>query len=249
MLPRLQRLPGRACIVARTVRTIGIVELQIQEALRTIKQPAGLEVGLYPNLMAVDVRFTITGQPRQQARRMLDRLEQTLRRRLGEAVYGTDEQTLEEAIGNLLTRRHLTLAVAESCTGGLVSDRLTNVPGSSRYVVMSVVAYHNRVKQELLGVRETTLKRYGAVSAHVAKAMAQGARRCVGTDVGLAVTGIAGPTGATPAKPVGLVYMALADLARTVVERHLFHGDRLAIKSQAAQMALDLLRRRLKNFK
>lgn len=243
VLPRLRRLAGRVPIATRTLRTIGLVELQIQEALRTIRIPASLEVGLYPNLMAVDVRLTVTGQPLKRAHASLNRVKRALRARLGDAVYGQNGQTLEEAIGQGLARKRLTLAVAESCTGGLVSDRLTNVPGSSRYLLLSVVAYHNRAKQDLLGVPHALLKRYGAVSAQAAKAMAQGVRRCAGSDVGLSVTGIAGPTGATPAKPVGLVYMALADGARTVVERHIFHGDRLAVKSQAAQLALNLLRR------
>ena len=242
VLPRLRRTP-RAAISSKTVRTIGVVELQIQEAIRTITIPSGLEVGLYPNLMAVDVSLTMTGHPPRKAQQQLDRLERALRRRLGEAVYGRDDQTLEDVVSEMLMRRRLTLAVAESCTGGLVADRLTNVPGSSRYLIMSVVAYHNRVKQELLGVSPSALTRYGAVSSQVAAAMAQGARRRAGTDVGLAITGIAGPTGATSSKPVGLVYMALADRRRTRVKRFHFHGDRRAVKEQAAQMALDWLRR------
>lgn len=245
VLPRLRRMAGRSSIATRTLRTMGLVELQIQEALRTVRIPRAMQVGLYPNLMAVDVRLTVTGESLPAARRHLDRVERALRGRLGEAVYGRDEQRLEEVIGKTLTRKRLTLAVAESCTGGLVSDRLTDVPGSSRYLILSVVAYHNRAKEELLGVPKEMLRRDGAVSAQVARAMAEGVRRSAGTDVGLAVTGLAGPSGGSPQKPVGLVYLAVADRRQTAIARHQFHGDRLAIKAQAAQMALDVLRRSL----
>lgn len=245
VLPRLRRMAGRSSIAARTLRTIGLVELQIQEALQAVRIPRVMQVGLYPNLMAVDVRLTVAGESLLSARRHLNRVERALRRRLGEAIYGRDEQTLEDVIGAMLTRKRLTLAVAESCTGGLVSDHLTDVPGSSRYLIMSVVAYHNRVKQELLGVDATVLRRYGAVSPQVADAMARGVQRLAAADVGLAITGIAGPGGGTPRKPVGLVYLAVADHRHSAVARHQFHGDRLAIKAQAAQMALVWLRRLL----
>lgn len=241
--PRLRRRMHATPIVTRTIRTIGIVELAIQGGLRRLRIPDEVQVGLYPNLMAVDVRLTVTGKSRSAAKHLLDRLEGQLRRRLGPAVYGIDDETLEGLVGGLLVKRRLTLAVAESCTGGLVSDRLTNVPGSSRYLILSVIAYHNRVKQALLGVSPEALARYGSVSSQVAGAMARGVRRCAETDVGLAITGIAGPGGGMPRKPVGLVYVAVANGRRTAVKRYQFHGDRLAVKSQAAQLALDLLRR------
>lgn len=242
VLPRLARWRGRAVIVTRTVRTVGLVELEIEAVLRTLALPADVEVGLYPQMQAVDVRFTVCGLPRQKALRLVARLERALRRRLGHAVYGIDGQMLEEVVGQALVRRRATVAIAESCTGGLVSDRMTNVPGSSRYVVMSVVAYQNRVKQALLGVSQAQLIRDGAVSVSVARAMAERVRRLANVDVGLALTGIAGPTGGTPTKPVGLVYMALADAHATRVKQCQFHGDRQAIKYQAAQIALEWLR-------
>jgi nicotinamide-nucleotide amidase len=193
--------------------------------------------------MTVDVRLTAVDRSRSAATRRLDRLERVLRRRLGAAVYGCEQESLEEVVGRALARRRLTLAVAESCTGGLVSDRLTNVPGSSRYLLMGVVAYHNRIKADVLGVPPSLLLRDGAVSPQAAQAMAKGIRARAGADLGLAVTGIAGPTGAAPTKPVGLVYLALADARTTQVRRCQFHGDRLAIKHQTAQLALDWLRR------
>jgi len=220
------------------------VELQIQAILARLAIPETIQVGLYPHLMTVDVRLTATGPSRSRARRALARVERRLRRRLGEHVYGVDEETLEAVVGLLLLRRRWTIAIAESCTGGLVSDRITNVPGSSRYLRESIIAYHNQAKEHLLGVRPELLRRHGAVSASVANAMAQGVRRAAQADLGLAITGIAGPGGGSRAKPVGLVYLALADRTGTAVKRCQFHGDRLAIKHQAAQTALDWLRRR-----
>jgi nicotinamide-nucleotide amidase len=245
VLPRLRQQARGPAILSRTVRTVALVELQIQAVLRQLSIPAFVQVGLYPHLGAVDVRLTATGTSPQRALRTLNRLERALRRRLGSAVYGMDEQTLEGVVGEALARQHKTLAVAESCTGGLVSDRITNVPGSSRYFLLSVVVYGNRMKETLLGVAPSLLARHGAVSAPVAKAMAQGVRKQADSAIGLAITGIAGPAGATPNKPVGLVYLALADGRGTVGRRCQFHGDRLAIKFQASQAALDLVRRRV----
>jgi nicotinamide-nucleotide amidase len=242
VLPHLRRLGQGQVIETRTLRTVGIVELSIQAALRTIRVPSGIEIGLYPSLRMVDVRLTATGSSARKVRQSLRRVENALRRKLGRTVYGTDEEALEEVIGALLVRHRKTLAVAESCTGGLVSDRLTNVSGSSRYLRGSVVAYHNDLKRSYLGVPAQILARFGAVSAQTAKAMAQGIRRMAGADIGLSITGIAGPTGGTKQKPVGLVYLALSHGRTTRVQRCHFFGDRLSIKMQAAQSALDSLR-------
>jgi len=245
VLPRLRRLQRTRPTVSRTIRTIGWVELQIQAALKQILIPPSVELGLYPHLLMVDARFTVRGRPRRVAVRLLDRLEGALRRRLGDVVYGIDQQTLEGVIGQLLARRHATLAIAESCTGGLVADLTTNVPGSSRYFLLGVIAYHNRMKEELLGVSQRLVARHGAVSEPVARAMAEGVRRRAKADYGLAITGIAGPTGGTAKKPVGLVDIGLSDGRRTLTRRCHFVGDRSAVKAQAAQTALDWLRRSL----
>lgn len=245
VLPRLRRLPGLDVIETRTLRTIGIVELKIQSCLEQLHIPTHVQIGLYPSLRAVDIRLTATGASRRTAQATLRRLEAGLRRALGRAVYGTDGDSLEGAIGQLLVRRRRTLAVAESCTGGLLSDRITNVPGSSRYLRGSVIAYHNDLKRRPLEVPAAVLARYGAVSAPVARAMAQGVRRMARSDVGLSVTGIAGPTGATAKKPVGLVFLGLADRRGVASLRCQFFGDRVSVKRQAAQTALDFLRRRL----
>jgi PncC family amidohydrolase len=153
--------------------------------------------------------------------------------------------TLEETVGQLLTEQGLTIAVAESCTGGLIAHQLTNVPGSSAYFIGGAVAYSNEVKERVLGVSHETLSVHGSVSEECAREMARGARRLFSTDVAISSTGIAGPTGGTPQKPVGLVYVALAaqDLERC--ERHLWQGNRLGNKQRTAEAALEMLRRYL----
>ena len=166
-----------------------------------------------------------------------------VRTRLGDWLYAEGQETMESVVGRLMTERKLTVATAESCTGGLIGHRLTQVPGSSAYVDRGVICYSNRAKIDLLGVPPELIEQYGAVSAEVAAAMAQGIRERAGVSVGLSVTGIAGPGGATPTKPVGLVHTGLNAEGGTVTKEHRFHGDRSVIKQRASQAALDLLRR------
>ncbi len=154
-------------------------------------------------------------------------------------------QTLEERVGELLVRLGLTISLAESCTGGLIGHRLTNVPGSSRYFMGGVVAYDNGVKERILGVRRETLAEHGAVSAETAQEMAQRARRLFNTDLALSVTGIAGPSGATPEKPIGLTHVHLSARDAEWGERHIWQGNREENKARSAEAALDLLRRYL----
>lgn len=153
------------------------------------------------------------------------------------------DEAWEVRVGGLLRRRGWTLALAESCTGGLVGHRVTNVPGSSDYFLGGVVAYANEAKERLLHVRHETLERYGAVSRETALEMAEGARQAFGADVGVAVTGIAGPGGGLPEKPVGLTWIAVSTRQMEVAESHTFSGERLAIKQQASEAALALLAR------
>ncbi|MEK7838602.1 MAG: nicotinamide-nucleotide amidohydrolase family protein, partial [candidate division NC10 bacterium] len=164
---------------------------------------------------------------------------------LGQDCYGRDGDSLEEVVGRLLVQRELTLSVAESCTGGLLASRLTDVPGSSGYFDRGVVVYSNDAKEQLLGVPNALLRAHGAVSAPVAEAMARGICAASKSPCGLAVTGIAGPDGGTPDKPVGTVFIAAAVPAGVEVRRFRFSGSREAIKWQSSQAALDLLRRLL----
>jgi len=157
--------------------------------------------------------------------------------------------SLEQEVGNLLRQKGLTLGLVESATGGLISHRITNIPGSSDYYKGSVTAYSNEVKIKVVGVREDTINQYGAVSSQVAEEMAQGGRKILGTDICLADTGIAGPSGATPGKPVGLFYIGLSHRAGTYSQKHNFQGDREQNKRGAAEAALSWLKEYLLSFK
>lgn len=161
------------------------------------------------------------------------------------AMFLEQNQSTEATVAKLLTEQKLTLAIAESCTGGLITHRLTNIPGSSVFLIAGVTAYAYEAKVVALGVPWETLNKYGAVSEETAYAMARGVRERFSTSLGLSVTGIAGPGGATPDKPVGLTYIALVDQSDKVIERHIWPGNRLRVKEQSAQAALELLKRYL----
>ena len=193
----------------------------------------------------VHVRLLGRGATRALAEAALAPVEAEVRAALGADCYGQDDDLLEAVVGRLLLERGWTVSVAESCTGGLLGHRLTNIAGSSRYLERGVVVYSNRAKEELLGVPEPLLRAHGAVSAPVAEAMAAGICRASGSPCGLAVTGIAGPDGGSAEKPVGTVYVAAATPAGVEARRYRFAGDRAAVKWQSSQAALDMLRRRL----
>jgi competence/damage-inducible protein CinA C-terminal domain len=173
---------------------------------------------------------------------MLDTMERKLQKKLGYAVFGSGEETLEDAVFALLKKRNKTIAVAESCTGGLVSDKLTNISGISQVFFQGVVAYSNKAKVDMLGVPEKLIMKHGAVSSPVAKAMATGIKKKASADIGVGITGIAGPTGATPGKPVGLVYLAVAEQGRVRMKKCRFRGSRTDVKNFSANTALDMVR-------
>jgi len=176
---------------------------------------------------------------------MLETVARQIREKLGENVFSESGQSMEQVVGSLLLEHHSTLSIAESCTGGLVSDRITDVSGSSEYFQGGVLAYSNQVKVDLLGVSSEVLNQHGSVSPPVAIQMAQGVKKLLKSDYGIGITGIAGPTGATPQKAVGLVYIALASPQEAYSRDFRFSGDRAIIKRRASQMALDMLRREL----
>ncbi len=172
----------------------------------------------------------------------LQEAEQRIRAKIEGYIFGTDGDTLEGTIGRMLVDRKRTLAVAESCTGGLIGHRLTQISGSSSYFMEGAVTYSNEAKIQRLGVDPDLIRNQGAVSRPVALAMAEGIRQTAGTDLGLSVTGIAGPQGGTPQKPVGLTFIAVADAAESRCERFVFQQDRIRNQERAAQAALNLLR-------
>jgi nicotinamide-nucleotide amidase len=239
---------GRAGYLSRaTLRTVGLTE-SIVETLISDLYPKRADLGL--TVLAspgqIEVHLTaFSGVSASQAGRKLRRLKTQLLRRLRSHVFSENGETLEEVVGRLLKKQKKTLAVAESCSGGLVSHRLTNVPGSSEYFLEGAVAYSDAAKTDLLAVRPELIGAHGAVSFPVARAMASGIRRRARADFGLAVTGIAGPTGGSAEKPVGLVFTALAWSGGSEVRRNLFLGGREQVKLQSSQKALDMVRRHL----
>ncbi len=191
----------------------------------------------------VDVKVIARSSNQAAARELATRAAAEAKERLGDVVYGEGDDTLPDIAGRALRARGSRLAIAESCTGGLISHLLTKSPGASDYLIGSAVVYANSAKTRLLGVSEDTLRGHGAVSAEVAAEMAEGSRRLCETDFGVAVTGIAGPGGGSAQKPVGLVYWAVAHPGGTLIKERIFSGSRSEIQSNAAHSALDLLRR------
>jgi nicotinamide-nucleotide amidase len=202
-------------------------------------------VGLTAKETGVDIRIIARQAGAEQAQSLADKTEAGIRNKLGDAIFGVDGQSMEEVVGALLKQRRLKLAVAESCTGGLVGARITAVAGSSEYFERGAVTYSNTAKTEMLGVPRELIECHGAVSREVAAAMARGIKEAAKTDLGLSVTGIAGPTGGSKQKPVGLVYMTLATNQEIKTDEHRFLGDREQIRIRASQMALDMVRRHL----
>ena len=245
LLPRLERGRVGPVVLARTLRLIGpdvaTAEVALQAALRGSDGVSGHVVETGEECWA---RLRLRADSRAGAEAAFVAVEPALRGAFGPAWYGVDDDALEVVVGRVLRARRLTVALAESCTGGLVGHRLTQVPGSSAYFERGFVVYSNEAKQTLLGVPESVLRQHGAVSAACAEAMARGARERASADVGVSVTGIAGPDGGTPTKPVGTVFIGLADRQAAVVERHRFDRDRDGNKALSAAHALDLLRRR-----
>ncbi len=244
VVPLLRRvLPLASGFVCRTLRTTGIGESVVQEKIGGPLQrwvEAGLDLGYCARPGQVDVRLAARGG---DAAQQVREAEAVVRELLDPHIYGVEDEDLETVIVRLLTERKATLALAESCTGGCIANRVTNVPGASVVLLAGLVTYSNAAKQKFLGVHAETLARHGAVSKPVAREMAEGARRQTQADYALAVTGIAGPSGGTPRKPVGTVFIGLAGPSGTLVERQFNPYDRETFKQVTAQQALDLLRR------
>lgn len=244
VLPRIAQRSAGHVVRSRTVRTTGIAESALAERVGAIEESiAPLTLAYLPTTEGVDLRVTAWGIRTDDADRLLAAAAERLRERAGEHCYGEDDTDLAAAVLNGLRARRARLVVAESCTGGLLGSRITAVPGASDVFIGGVVAYDNVVKSGMLDVPPELLERHGAVSEEVVSAMAQSVQRQFAVDAALAITGIAGPSGGTPEKPVGTVWMA----ARLGLEgralKRIFPGDRGEIRARAAQAALDLLRR------
>ena len=244
--PKLLEKAGDVRVARRVLRVSGLGESAVDERIAPVyTQYKNPQTTILFNRSEIEIHLTAQAKSEKEAELLLDGLAGQIEERLGDAIFAFRGEQMEEIIGLRLAVNGFTLAVAESCTGGLIAERLTGVPGSSSYFMEGVVSYSNDAKVRLLGVPSDLIAEYGAVSAPVAEAMAEGVRERAGTDFGLSVTGIAGPGGGTEEKPVGLVYIALSDDAHTEHRKLLLPGDRQLIRWRASQAALDLLRRRL----
>ncbi len=240
-----ERFGGKIFIRRRILRTCGMAESAVNQAIQDILKQEEPSVGLTAKETGVDIRIVAKEASPEQSQAFVDKTELKVREKLGDVVYGVDDQEMEEVVGALLKQRRLKIALAESCTGGMIGGRITNIAGSSEYFERGAVVYSNTAKAEMLGVPKELIERHGAVSREVAQAMAQGIMRAARTDLGLSVTGIAGPGGGSAEKPVGLVYIGLAWAHGVKVQEHRFLGSRGQIRMRTSQMALDMVRRHL----
>jgi len=245
VIPYLSQIKDKECIVSRVLKVWGIGESQVEEKIADIlKSQSNPTIALLVKREGVCIRITAKFS-QDKIKEKIKKTEDLLRNRLGDYIYGVDEETMEKVVGTLLKKKKLIISVAESCTGGLLSHLFTNIPGSSTYYQGGIISYSNDVKSSLLKVPYELIKEKGAVSAEVAKEMAKGVRKICVTDIGIGITGIAGPTGGTLQKPVGLVYIALSTPQGEISRKFLFSGNREDVRWKASQTALDLLRRHL----
>lgn len=248
VIPKLSEITRNNGLVIKKLilQTTGIPESTLFERLGNLDELLqGAQIAFLPSQYGVKLRITVKEKNETDAINKLNEIEQKIRTKVGRYIYARGDETLEEVIGKILSDRGLTIAVAESCTGGEVCSRITNVSGSSKYFERGIVTYSNAAKVELLKVNEDTLAEVGAVSREVAMQMAEGVRAVSGTDIGLSTTGILGPTGATTNKPVGLVYIGYCDDKVCTAKKFLFGEDRILNKQRATQAALEMLRRKL----
>jgi nicotinamide-nucleotide amidase len=246
LLPILKSLVGPTVIVRHRIRTAGIIESALAELIRPVlKFTDGVSLAYLPSIRGVDLRVRGVGTVADEVRSGVAQLADGIRSVAGRYIYTEDDRELEEVVGDLLIEKNLTIAVAESCTGGLVGGRITSVPGASQYFRGGIVAYANDVKENRLGVPKETLEQFGAVSAETAKAMAAGAASAMRADIGVSTTGVAGPTGGSEEKPVGTVYIGLSVSGQVSAKKFNLGVDREPIRGRTVTIALEMVRKSL----
>lgn len=236
-------------IFSRVLKFYGIGESALEQELQDlISQQTNPTIAPLAKMGEVTIRLTAKAKDRMTAQKFIKPVEDEIIKRVGDFLYGFDNDSVEETVAKLLFKFNKTISLAESCTGGLMAHKLTNIPGISQYFERGIVSYSNCSKQELLKVKADTIKEYGAVSEQTAKEMAQGIRISSGTDIGVSITGIAGPDGGTPEKPVGLVYIGYSDSNSEYAEQHFFNGERIDIKERSVNSAFHLVRRMIQSL-
>ncbi|MCH7973616.1 MAG: CinA family nicotinamide mononucleotide deamidase-related protein [Bacteroidetes bacterium] len=246
VIPYLRKKMGaiKSYSLRSNLLTTGIPESFLFKRLGNLDELlGGAKLAFLPNQFGVKMRITAEAETEELAKNKLLEVEQKIRGRAGRYIYSRNEESLEEVVGRLLTERGLTISVAESCTGGNLSNLLTNVPGASKYFERGIISYGNVSKVEILNVNEDALNEHGVVSLKVAQQMAEGVRAISGTDIGLSITGIMGPTGATTDKPVGLVYIGFCDEKVCTAKKFVFGENRIFNKQRTTQAALEMIRR------
>ncbi len=246
VLPRIQQeWQNRPCYRSRTLKLFGISESRANDLVRDFVHSEEVKIAFLPHFPEIRVSLTVKALENDLCEQTLNTWEQKVRERLNPYVFGVDNETMEGIVGAMLRGARATIAVAESCTGGLIGHRLTSVPGSSDYLDCVVVTYSNQSKIDLLKVPAEIIVNHGAVSEETARFMAEGVRTLAGTSLGLATTGIAGPGGETQDIPVGTVFIALASENDRWVKGYRFPGDRMQIKMITSQVALNRVRKHL----
>lgn len=245
-IPYLKQRFQPQFIVQRKLRTIGIIESAIFEKTKDIiEDKTPVKIAFLPSFRGVDIGLTVKADSLDQAQKSVDGMQTRFEEKIGKYVFGYDHDELPMVLGRLLKERKATLAVAESCTGGMLGKLLTDVSGSSEYFLGGIIAYSDAIKMKILNVPTIVIERHGAVSSETAKYMAEGVAKLAGSSIGLAITGIAGPGGATPEKPLGLTYISLVTPEGTTAREYHFGENRCRVRLRASYAALDLIRRYL----
>ncbi|NLL62287.1 MAG: competence/damage-inducible protein A [Candidatus Atribacteria bacterium] len=250
IMPFLQsKFPNLKQMQSRIIRTSGLPESALNDKIKDfINSHLDLNIGIYATPEDIQIQLNALANTIEEAEVILDGATEQLKDLLGDYIFGYEQDSLEKVIGNLLREKKLTLAVAESCTGGMLGEAITSIAGSSDYFKGGIISYSGEIKEKLLGVPHDILQEFGEVSEPVARAMAEGVCKKCNSDIGIGITGIAGPEGGSPEKPVGLVYIALADSNQTTVQKYQLRRDRQTIRLRSTRRALNMLRLYLINL-
>ena len=249
LLPFFKRIsPGKSIIKSRSIKISSMSESAVNDKINDLfPLEKSLSLGIYASPSQIEIKITAKTTNLVRANNLISKLEKAIKTRLKPNIFGTDKETMESAVARLLLKQKKTLSIAESCTGGLITHRLTNIPNSSKYLLTGLVAYSNKAKTQILKVPSPTIKQHGAVSRQTASGMAKGIRKLANSQIALSVTGIAGP-GRSEKKPVGLVHMVLITEKKEYHYEYNFSGTREMIKYRASQAGLELIRRHLLNL-